>query len=140
MAEPRRLHMVSAAELAPLDAVIDPDYPERLREMATVIYLALRDQDPQTPPADMAVALTEALSIEMGGGSFYMHKGVEYRMTKRDRDVMREFNGRNIHLLARKYNLTEMRIRQIIAAQFDRDQGKLPGIPTEPPAQRPSGD
>lgn len=125
----RGLEHLSAADLAPLERSFADDYPERLREMARVIFMELNAQDLSRPTHELAIEITEAVSAEIGGSSFYMHKGHAYRLKQRDRQIAAEFNGQNLHLLARKYNRTEMRIRQILDAcnreRVERDQGKL---------------
>ncbi len=135
MVERRRLEQVTAADLAPLERVLDPEYPERLRDMCTVIFLALQDHGQDTPAAELALALTEAVSLELGGGSFYMHKGFVFRqgLTKRDREIAEQARSNNLHILARRHGITEMRVRQIVDAyrqeQFLARQGQLPGMP-----------
>lgn len=135
-----RLETTTAAELAPLEALFDDRYPERLRELATCLYLELKSQDPEAPPHQLALALTEAVSSQLGGANFYMHKGVSYRLSKRDRQIMAEYNGNNAHLLARKHNLTDMRVKQIVAAyeeaSFLEKQSTLPGVPAPSPSRR----
>jgi Mor family transcriptional regulator len=129
---PKRLSLenVTEAELAPLEALFDPGYPERLRDMAISLFLELKSLDADVPPHEMALALTERVSTELGGGQFYMHKGFSYRLTNRDRQIMREFTGNNHHLLAKKHNLSDMRVRQIVNAfqleAFTRNQRTLP--------------
>lgn len=141
MAERRKLEQVTAADLAPLEEVLDPEYPERLRDMATVIYIALQDHGQDMPAPELALALTEAVSLELGGGQFYMVKGFLHRkgLTKRDREIAQQSTGYNLHLLARKHNLTDMRIRQIVSAykheQFLARQDQLPGMPDRAPAK-----
>lgn len=149
--KPRRLERTTAAELAPLQALFEPRYPDRLREMATVLYLALLDHGHTTDAPQLALQLTEALSTSLGGGSFYMHKGTAFRKAKeqadRDQQIRAEFRGYNLAMLAHKHGLTEVRIRQILgdteeqlasrrarrerAAQFDLAQnGLFPGDAT----------
>lgn len=132
---------LSPEEAAALDSVIDPEYPERLREVAHHLYGTLVHRDElrgmeRAVLAEMALQQTEALSFGMGGGLFYMHKGVAYRLTLRDRQMCAKFNGRNYHQLAREYNLTEMRVRQIIDAwqkeEFAKRQGGLFGADQAP--------
>lgn len=114
----RRLADLTASDVAPLEAAFDPRYPARLREMATVLHMVLVDEGaaPDRAP-QLAIALTDALSIELGGGGFYMHKGHVFRQRKeldnRDAQIRAEYRGWNTAVLARKFGLTEMRIRQI---------------------------
>lgn len=134
MAEGRRrtLEQVSAAELVPLERMFEPAYPEQLRDVATVLFVELQNlvAGPAMPPERTALALTEALSRELGGGSWYMNKGHLYRLSKRDEQIVAEFTGTNLHLLARKHNLCETRLRQILktaqAEKFERQQQVLP--------------
>lgn len=130
---PRTVH-VSADLRAPLEALFDEAYPERLREVAMHLYTGLIEADeltglPHEQLARIALDQTELLSLELGGDSFYMHRGHRYRLTLRDRQIAAEFNGRNHHELARKHDLSVVRIYQILAAireeEFSRRQGKL---------------
>jgi Mor family transcriptional regulator len=56
------------------------------------------------------------LCAQFGGEQIYIHKLAELAKASRDRDIVAAFNGRNHLELARKYNLTSKRIRQILAA------------------------
>ena len=131
------IERLTMSALAPLEALLGDDYPERLREMATCMYAQLLDeQDLQSLGRDrmaqLAAQLTNALSAELGGGNFYMHKAVAWRLSQRDRQLVNEFNGSNIPALAHRYRLTETRVRQILAAakaeEFQRRQPPLFGL------------
>lgn len=131
------IERLTMSALAPLEALLGDDYPERLREMATCMYAQLLDeQDLQSLGRDrlaqLAAQLTNALSAELGGGNFYMHKAVAWRLSQRDRQLVNEFNGSNIPWLAHRYRLTETRVRQILAAakaeEFQRRQPPLFGL------------
>lgn len=137
--------VMTAQEKAHLDAVLDEAYPERLREVAYHLYASLLRTDAlrsleRSALAEMALRQTERLSQEMGGGNFYMHKGLAFRLTQRDREMCSKFNGRNYHQLAREYDLSEMRIRQIIdewqREEFARRQGGLFGADQAAPKRR----
>ena len=82
--------------------------------------------------AQLALEQLQYLSGHMGGGGFYLAKGVAAMLAARDELIWREFNGRNYAELARAHGLTEMRVRQIVAEQRARDmaqrQGRLPGL------------
>lgn len=121
----RRLEDMTAADLAPLERLIDPAYPEQLIDMATVLYVELLNQG-QPEAAPLALALTEAMRMEIGGRSMYVNKGRQYELSSRDREIFDEYNGRNLHLVAKKYGLSEMRVRQILAKVFVGRQGALP--------------
>ena len=144
MTDPR----VTSEDLAPLEAVMDDAYPDRLREVAEQLYLQLVDEE-ELPPdparahclAETALRQTERLSLALGGGNFYMHKGVSYRLTPRNREMCARFTGNNYDVLALQAGLSEMRVRQIVGAwqmeQFTRRQGVLPGV--ENPAELGKG-
>lgn len=127
------LATATAEQLAPLEAAFDSAYPERLRDVATCLYLQLlAERLPGiAPPALAGIALrqTELLSQELGGGNFYMHKGTSYRLSVRDREMCGRFKGNNFPELARAYDLTEQRVRQIVAAwqreELERRQSPL---------------
>lgn len=123
---------VSTEELAPLHALLDPAYPENLRTIAEWLFLQLvEDADllgqayPDISPAlrllnlaTVALRQAERLCVEEGGTAIYLTKGISYRATLRDREMYGLFNGRNYDELAKKYNLTMTRVRQIINAMI----------------------
>lgn len=131
--------MLEAEQLAPFDALVDQAYPDNLRMVAEWLYVQLVEDEEigeipisaerLTKLALLALRQTERLSAEIGGGNFYLAKGVSYRASLRDREMFERFNGRNYDTLARAYNLTPMRVRQIIGAmmadEIARRQGKL---------------
>ncbi len=128
--------MLEAGQLAPLHQQLDPGYPENLRTVAEWLFVQLVE-DEETPPtperlhklATLALRQTERLSAEEGGRNFYLGKGVRYRASLRDREMYERFGGRNYNELARAYNLTPTRVRQIMDAMhaddISRRQGRL---------------
>ncbi len=121
-----------------------------MRELTYVLYEALVLQDPRAaqshawrkqPAGEWLLMLTavaraacvqaEHLSDEIGGQMWYIAKS-SAASGERNQRIYAEFNGRNHQQLAKKYNLTQMRIYQIVAAmqddEFARRQGKLPGL------------
>lgn len=128
------IERLTGRDLAPLEALVDEAYPERLRDMATCLFAHMLDEPEfaglePARVARLALDMTDSLSTELGGGNFYMHKGHRYRLSVRDRQMMREYRGNNIPELAVRYHLTETRIRQIVAAfeaeEFARRQPPL---------------
>jgi len=133
----------TAADLAPLHAVLDVAYPERLREIAEQLFLQLMADDAQheqhaepiTAGRAQSLALTalrqvDRLCAALGGGGFYLPKGIGFRLSVRDREMCAKFNGRNLHQLAIDYRLSDMRVRQIVDAwqleRFTQRQTSLP--------------
>lgn len=62
----------------------------------------------------IGVEATLQLSEYLGGTRFYFRKLDGLLMDKRDEQIRKEFTGNNHLPLARKYNLTETRIRDIL--------------------------
>lgn len=85
------------------------DLPESYRQVAEVVGV------------EAAVRLSEHL----GGCSFYFPKLDGLVLKKRDEAIRREFTGMNHRELARKYNLSEQQIRNILANGKDDRQNNL---------------
>ncbi|WP_374279164.1 Mor transcription activator family protein [Azonexus sp.] len=75
--------------------------------------LQLRKIDKETA-AEIAVSVTEKLRFNLGGQNIYFTKFTLHQKLIRDRDIYRKFTGNNYQELAMEYELSEMRIRQII--------------------------
>ncbi|MFM2330015.1 MAG: hypothetical protein RLZZ494_2118 [Pseudomonadota bacterium] len=115
--------LLTPEQRRPLEGLLPLEYPERLREMALELYAELLELMPDNPGgpawlAWVAFSQTERVSTALGGGNFYMHKARHFRLTKRDREMMAKYNGRNVPQLAREYGLTETRVRQIVDAWY----------------------
>ncbi|WP_234082384.1 Mor transcription activator family protein [Azonexus sp. R2A61] len=118
-----------------LQALLPDKMHPTLVEMAEQMYLHLvEDADAvaalgHARLARIVLGQIERVSMQCGGGGFYLPKGVWYRNGARDQEIYARFNGRNMHQLAREYNLTDMRIAQILdeqrTADIQRRQGKI---------------
>lgn len=75
------------------------------------------------------------LTNEKGGQAIYLAKGVAVHLSARDREMCMKFKGNNYRELSKEYDLTEMRVRQIVNIfqrnQFLSRQGQLPGLDVE---------
>ncbi len=129
-----RLMHTQAASLAPLEAVLDPAYPEAWCEIATCLYVQVRTLPELSGLSDseraaLALRLTEGLRAEIGGSQPYLSKGVQYNLSERDRRILAKFNGHNHDALAREFNLTPRQIYTIVERrareEFERRQGRL---------------
>lgn len=141
---------LTEAEALVLEQALPPGMTEPMQELAFVLYEALVLQDPrarhQSPerqqPAGPWLQLLQAMAAtvcvqvahaarEIGGRQIYLAK-LAAELAPRDRAIFAEFNGRNHAQLAKKYGLTEMRVRQILETmqkeEFARRQGNLPGL------------
>lgn len=123
------------ADLAPLHAILPLGFPAAMTEIAEQLYLQLLEEPIAHDRADRehAMAVTafrqvERLSTELGGANLYLHKGVGYRLTPRNRQMCLEFRG-DYKVLARKYKLSEQQVRNIVDAwqqeQFAARQGVM---------------
>jgi Mor family transcriptional regulator len=85
------------------------DLPESYRHVAEIVGV------------ENAVKLSEHL----GGLPFYFPKLDGLLLKKRDETIRREFTGSNHRELARKYSLSEQRIRDIVQNGKDERQAEL---------------
>lgn len=137
-------HM-TAAELAVLEAMLPDKMTDRMRDVAVCMFEALVLLDSragQVAPgsewmvqlqtwATQVLAQMQHIANEVGGEAIYFAKGLAMHVSSRDREMYAKFKGRNQRELAKAYNITETRVRQIIAAiereRFLQRQGSLLG-------------
>lgn len=115
----------TAKDMQPLESALDPAFPERLRDIATCLYVeiignAVTAKLKREELAALAIAQTIRMSAELGGHSFYMHKAISFRLTPRNRQMCSEFRGDYI-ALARKYKLTDQQVRNIVNAWQEQE-------------------
>lgn len=92
-------------------------YPELLRDLADQVAVKIAELGVDNEKcADIGFAVAEHIREHWGGQPIYLPKGVQYDFSRRDLEVFEQFNGHNHAELAREYNLTVMRIYQIIKA------------------------
>lgn len=70
----------------------------------------------QEAAEDAANRCEVTLRRYLGSGYMYLKKETHARLAHRDLDIWNKFNGANFYELAQEYGLSEMRIRQILAA------------------------
>ncbi|TCS38488.1 Mor family transcriptional regulator [Paucimonas lemoignei] len=99
--------------------ILDEEYPEVLADIAREIHSRLMDHPllklEHPIAAEVALGVAEHVRKNIGGVATYIPRGLGYELSVRDRQMFEEFTGDNYHQLARKYELTEMRVRQVIA-------------------------
>lgn len=106
------------------------NYPELLMDLADQVSAKLvalgTDME---KAAEIGFSVAEHVRENWSGQSLYLPKGVQYALSRRDTEIFERFNGRNHEALAREYNLTVMRIYQIVKAvreeQIKQRQGAL---------------
>ena len=105
---------------------LDESYPEVLADIARTVHEQLMEHPKlrlaHPLAAEVAMTVAETVRKNIGGVATYIPRGMSYDLSKRDREIWADFKGDNHAELARKYDLTEMRIRQIVAhaAKVDR--------------------
>lgn len=137
---------MTAAELAVLEAMLPEKMTDRMRDVAVCMFEALVLLDVRcgqaAPGGDwlaqlqtwttQVMAQMQHIANEVGGEAIYFAKGLAMHVSARDRELYAKFNGHNHRELAKAYNITETRVRQIIAAiereRFLARQNKLPGF------------
>ncbi len=106
---------------------LPPEYPEVLADMAQSIAASVRKNLPELPMervVDVALGATEFVRIKHGGGAIYLGKGESYENSLRDKEIWALFKGNNYLQLAKQFDLTEMRVRQIVGFMKLRDRAE----------------
>jgi len=120
----------SAQDAARLAAALPARTTQDLHDVALSLLGALLDGGLGAEQATaLAVAQVQRLSSDLGGSAIYIPKGLLARLMQRDRQIYDAFDGRNYRALARRYNITEVRVRSIVAAaraeEMEQRQGTL---------------
>ncbi|OFJ46404.1 hypothetical protein BA896_021870 [Janthinobacterium lividum] len=107
---------------------LDDSYPEVLADIARTIHERLME-DPRIKlahpiAAEVAMSVAEHVRKNIGGVATYIPRGMSYELTMRDREMWADFKGDNYNELARKYDITEMRARQIITQASRADKAR----------------
>ena len=133
---------VTMQDLAPLEALFDPAYPETLRDFATSIFMQLLEESQGLPPdpysgpvlAGLALRTANRLGRDHGGRSLYFAKGVSFQQTLRNREMYALYDGKqwNYKTLGIKFDLSDMQVRNIIDACINEERAarqlNLPGL------------
>lgn len=94
------------------------DYPEQLADFVGVLFERLRKNGLSDDDAErIAMEQAEDVRIRFVGGSVYMPKCTQQNIVRRNAEIYRQFNGRNHHALAQRYNLTLSSIYEILARE-----------------------
>ncbi|MDO8769548.1 MAG: Mor transcription activator family protein [Burkholderiaceae bacterium] len=109
------------------DTVFDfPEgYPDVLEAMAQAAAQVLFGRgEPRELAQATALEITERIRTTVGGTSTYIPRGQDFELSLRDKEIYKQFNGRNYFELAQRYMLTEMQIRNIVKVSLKRDQAQ----------------
>lgn len=117
-----------------MSLILDDDFPLFLTLIAQAAYEKMTGRAQVEPQlaGEIAMEIAEKARENLGGGAHvYIPKGRDWLLPRRDREIWDKFKGDNYQALAKEYNLTEMRIRQIVercrAADQKRRQAGLFG-------------
>lgn len=97
-------------------------YHERLEQIGQMMGRILWVEAGKAPitQADaqrIAFEITEKLRSEHGGGQFYLARNKDHDLEPRDRAIWDDFKGNNYFELAQKYDLSDVRVREIVEEQ-----------------------
>ena len=113
------LSQLTQEQLAPLEALIPPGWPDVWRELATSHYVTLisapgADAVELSSLANLAIALTLGIAQDLGGSQPYIPVGADVMSSARARrviDLLKQ--GLGYRQAADATGLTESRVRQI---------------------------
>lgn len=69
---------------------------------------------------DLAMRCAQACRKRIGGDYLYVSRGSSAKRRSRDQQIWHEFTGTNYRELSNRFELSEMRVRQIIQKQRER--------------------
>ena len=113
------LSQLTQEQLAPLEALMPPGWPDTWRELATSHYVTLisapgADAVELFSLANLAIALTLGIAQDLGGTQPYIPVGADVMSSARARrvvDLLKQ--GQGYRQVADATGLTESRVRQI---------------------------
>jgi Mor family transcriptional regulator len=85
-----------------------------VREVAQLIEGRIAESE------KIARSCAAACQKAIGGDYFYVMRGAPIKRASRDQQIWRAFTGLNFRALSKQFDLSEMRIRQIIARERER--------------------
>ncbi len=107
------------------DGVWIPDgYPPLLASIATDIASSVREQMPEIASDvvfEIALSASEFIRAKHGGANVYIPSGYFFDCSEKDKEIWREYTGRNIRDLAHKYKRSVVQIRSIVASMRAQD-------------------
>ena len=130
------LSQLTQEQLAPLEALMPPGWPDVWRSFATSFYITLLSAPgsgtvPPTSLASLAVALTLGIAQDEGGTQPYIPVGADVMSSARARRVVELLErGQSYKQVADETGITASRVRNIERAwrreQIALRQGTLP--------------
>jgi Mor family transcriptional regulator len=94
---------------------LDKHYPPLLAALASDLRARMMRAGVAEELAErVAFESVEQLRAQWGGDEPYIGKGHQYDLTKRNREIVGKFNGRNHKDLCQEYDLSPMQLYRII--------------------------
>lgn len=115
-----------------MENLAEEKYPEILMALREELAEVLTDAGAEQKVArDLAWKAAERIRKKWSGMAFYIPKGRDWELSRRDYEIYRRFDGTNKHLLCREFDITEQRLYQIVARvraeEIEKRQLKLFG-------------
>ena len=127
MVHVRDLSSVSQADMAVLEGLFPPDFPEVWAEFTRVFFVGLMASKElaEGTEARARVAIEQAyvMGHQMGGSQPYIPRGAFMEARRGIESIRREFRGNNYGELATRYDLSVSRIRNIVRPARRPDAG-----------------
>lgn len=112
---------------ANVEGLDDRHWPRAMAELVDVFTAAAVREEIAVGDEAQALARWAVLTLgnHFGGRQTYLPKGESLRSAMRDQQIWQEFNGRNQDELARKFDLTVIRVYQILSEQRALHRDKI---------------
>lgn len=91
-------------------------YPEALADMRADLEALLVVQGVDAQQAK-GVAYNAVETLRQRWGGMYLPKGTGINLSRRDREIARQWNGSNKAEICRRYDISDVRFYQILAKQ-----------------------
>lgn len=89
-------------------------YPKTLTEIAVEVTKMMKDRgSPESEAMAFGFEVAEVIRRRWGGTQVYIPRGSDFFLSKRDEEILEEFNGTNGKELCRKHGITTRRLYQI---------------------------
>lgn len=91
--------------------------------LLNVFYTDLIDIVNRTTQTDAGEQVALELMRMYGGTSVYLAKAERFERFKRDLEIHKKYNGRNLSQLAKLYNVSEQTIRNAVGRNMPKQSG-----------------
>lgn len=89
-------------------------YPDLAIEIAAIIADLLASEQQCTEALNIGFKTACEIRYRMGGSLIYLPKGHKQKLTERNLQIVRDYDGKNIHTLVSRYGLSNGCIYKIL--------------------------